>query len=281
VYGTRLRRTSDSARRRSASRSGVLSACARPCPIENPVTRTICGLAVGSRIASMTACFGRQLGWPAWTWPCLLGAALAAGAFVVWERRLADHGGRPILDVGLFTLPGVGSGVLTVWLIMGGYGAFLLMLTLHLQGSLLHPAARRADIRDLRLRVRERQPDLDARAAGRARLASVRRLTRDGSGAARDRPAGRQRRLAGGGHGSAVVARRRRPRPRLLALAPQGSAHALAITTGVVAGVLVLAAISAGLEVVRARVTPVAGQAGGAGPTPCVETSSTSSSRWS
>jgi hypothetical protein len=100
------------------------------------VTRTICGLAVGSRIASMTACFGRQLGWPAWTWPCLLGAALAAGAFVVWERRLADHGGRPILDVGLFTLPGVGSGVLTVWLIMGGYGAFLLMLTLHLQGSL-------------------------------------------------------------------------------------------------------------------------------------------------
>ena len=80
--------------------------------------------------------FGRQFGWPAWTWPCLLGAALTARAFVTWERRIAGRGGRPVLDLDLFKLTGVSSGVLTVWLIMGCYAAFLLMLTLYLQGTL-------------------------------------------------------------------------------------------------------------------------------------------------
>jgi hypothetical protein len=80
--------------------------------------------------------FGRQLQWPAWVWPCLLGALVAARAFGIWERRLAGRGGRPLCDLELFTLPGVTGGVLTVWLVNGCYAGFLLVLTLHLQGSL-------------------------------------------------------------------------------------------------------------------------------------------------
>jgi hypothetical protein len=45
-------------------------------------------------------------------------------------------GGRPLFDLDLFKLPGVTLGVLTVWLVMGGYAGFLLMLTLHLQENL-------------------------------------------------------------------------------------------------------------------------------------------------
>ena len=80
--------------------------------------------------------FGRQLAWPAWVWPCLLSAVIAARAFAVRERRLAARGGRPVFDLGLFGLSGVTRGVFTVWLVMGCYAGFLLMLTLHLQGTL-------------------------------------------------------------------------------------------------------------------------------------------------
>ena len=235
--------------------------------------------------------FGRQFGWPAWTWPCLLGAALAARAFVTWERRIAGHGGRPVLDLDLFKLTGVSSGVLTVWLIMGCYAAFLLMLTLYLQGTLhftpLHAGLifaiyacgfASASLTWTRAprRVRAWLPPGGTLAMGAALLA-IGLLA--GGGTWPVAATAPLLLLGGAGHalGFSPLAHRLTDTIRpaqtadlsaliltasvlgpvagvaglvgiYLTLAPQGSAHALAITTGVVAGVLVLAAISAGLE---------------------------------
>jgi hypothetical protein len=238
--------------------------------------------------------FGRQLGWPEWVWPCLLGALIAGGAFVAWERRLATLGGRPVLDLDLFKLSGVSLGVLTVWLVMGCYAGFLLMLTLHLQGSLhftpLHAGLifaiyafgfASASLTWTRApeRVRAWLPPIGPVAMGAALLA-VGRLARHGgwptAGAAP------LLFLAGAGHamGFSPLAHRLTTTIRpaqaadlsgliltasvlgqvagvaalvgvYLSLAPHGSANALASTTSIVAGVLVLATIASSLQLAR------------------------------
>lgn len=80
--------------------------------------------------------FGRDYDWPAWVWPCFAGCMLAGWAFIARERRLSASGGRPLLDLRLFGLPGVTAGVIAVTLITACYTGFLLSLTLHLQGAL-------------------------------------------------------------------------------------------------------------------------------------------------
>jgi hypothetical protein len=240
--------------------------------------------------------FGRQLDWPAWTWACLVGAVTAGRAFVVWERRVGARGGRPVLDLDLFTVPGVGSGVVTVWLIMGCYGAFVLMLTLHLQGSLHFTALHAGLIFAIYAAgfaiaslswtrapapVRAWLPVGGPLAMGAALLA-ISLLARDGGW-----PTAATAPLllvAGAGHalGFSPLAHRLTTTIRpaqaadlsgliltanllgpvagiaglvgvYLSLAPQGSARALAITTGVVVAVLVLATTIAGLELARSR----------------------------
>ena len=79
---------------------------------------------------------GRQAGWPAWIWPSFAGSAIAARAFVVRERRVQARGGDPVFDLRLLRRSRVAAGVLAVILMMGCYSGFLLILTLHLQGSL-------------------------------------------------------------------------------------------------------------------------------------------------
>jgi hypothetical protein len=56
-------------------------------------------------------------------------------AFARLERALVDRRLRPLLDVRLLDLPGVGAGVLAVLLIMACYSGFLITLTLFLQAS--------------------------------------------------------------------------------------------------------------------------------------------------
>jgi MFS family permease len=80
--------------------------------------------------------FGRDAGWPAWTWPCLTLCALALTGFVAFERRLARRGGDPLFDLDVLVLPRVAAGVGAVLLLMACYAGFLVSLTLHLQGGL-------------------------------------------------------------------------------------------------------------------------------------------------
>ena len=238
--------------------------------------------------------FGRQLGWPAWTWPCLVGAVIAARAFAVGERRLAARGGRPVFDLDLFALPAVTFGVLAVWLVMACYAGFLLMLTLYLQGSLhftpLHAglifsiyaagfAAASLTWTRARERVRAWLPPTGSLTMGAALLAIGLLAHADGWPTAATAPL---LLCAGAGHalGFSPLAHRLTTTIRpaqatdlsglilttnllsqvvgvagpvgiYLALASHGSASALMITTGILAAVLVLAAISASLALRR------------------------------
>ena len=80
--------------------------------------------------------FGRDYGWPAWTWVCFAACALAASSFVVHERRFQRRGGDPLVELGLLLTTRVAAGVIGVLLVMSCYAGFLVSLTLYLQGGL-------------------------------------------------------------------------------------------------------------------------------------------------
>jgi hypothetical protein len=80
--------------------------------------------------------FGRDAGWPLWVWPSLACCGLALAAFAAIERRVGSRGRDPLFDLSVLAVPGVTAGVVAVMLVMACYWAFLVSLTLHLQGSL-------------------------------------------------------------------------------------------------------------------------------------------------
>jgi MFS family permease len=80
--------------------------------------------------------FGRDYGWPAWSWTSFTACALAAASFVVHERRLRRRGSDPLFDLGLLRAPRVAAGVIAVLLVMSCYAGFLVSLTLYLQAGL-------------------------------------------------------------------------------------------------------------------------------------------------
>jgi MFS family permease len=80
--------------------------------------------------------FGRDYGWPAWSWACFAACALAASSFVVHERRFHRRGGDPLVELGLLLTTRVAAGVIGVLLVMSCYAGFLVSLTLYLQGDL-------------------------------------------------------------------------------------------------------------------------------------------------
>ena len=282
----------------------LLLACRKRLPAIAPARQRLDLAGVGLLSATLLALIvpltlGRQLSWPAWVWPCLLGAVITAKAFTIRERRLAAHGGRPVFDLDLFTLSSVTFGVLTVWLVMGCYAGFLLMLTLYLQGILhftpLHAGLifaiyacgfASASLTWTRApqRVRPWLPPSGPLAMGAALLAVG--LLAHGSDwptAATAPPLF----LAGAGHalGFSPLAHRLTTTIRpaqaadlsgliltasllgqvagvaalvgvYLSLGPHGSASALTTTTSILAAVLVLAAISAGLQLARTARAP-------------------------
>ena len=80
--------------------------------------------------------FGRDYGWPAWSWLCFAACALGAACFVGHERRFHQRGGDPLLDLGLLRAPRVAARAIAVLLVMSCYAGFLVSLTLYLQGNL-------------------------------------------------------------------------------------------------------------------------------------------------
>jgi Major Facilitator Superfamily len=80
--------------------------------------------------------FGREYGWPAWSWACLAACALAVSLFLAHERRLRRRASDPLFDLGLLRARPVASGAMCVLLVMSCYAGFLVSLTLYLQGSL-------------------------------------------------------------------------------------------------------------------------------------------------
>ena len=76
---------------------------------------------------------GRQLGWPAWTWASLAAAPVLLGAFARHQRHLAQTGGAPLIDLGLFREKRLSAGLITQLGLWCGQASFFLVLGLYLQ----------------------------------------------------------------------------------------------------------------------------------------------------
>jgi EmrB/QacA subfamily drug resistance transporter len=123
---------------------GVLAALAavRVLPKDQPEAHTrLDGGGVGLvtialLLLSVPLLEGRDNGWPLWMLVCLVCAAPALGLFLVYERRLAERGGSPLVRIELFRNQGFAGGVPIALLFMASYASFLLLLAVYLQAGL-------------------------------------------------------------------------------------------------------------------------------------------------
>ncbi|HWM99527.1 MAG TPA: MFS transporter, partial [Streptosporangiaceae bacterium] len=93
-------------------------------------------------LVALPLMLGHQENWPSWVFACLgLGVALAA-VFVMVERRIADRGGDPLLNLAVLRAPGLVPGLAAVAVLMITYGGFLFSFALHLQAGLGDSALR-------------------------------------------------------------------------------------------------------------------------------------------
>jgi EmrB/QacA subfamily drug resistance transporter len=76
---------------------------------------------------------GRQSGWPAWTWASLAAAPVLLAGFILHQRHVAQSGGTPLLDLGLFRDKRLSAGLVTQLGLWCGQASFFLVLGLYLQ----------------------------------------------------------------------------------------------------------------------------------------------------
>ena len=78
---------------------------------------------------------GRTLGWPVWSWILLALAAPAAATFYIVEGRLERRGRHPIVPPTLLRLRGMRRGLLITMPFFAGFGTFMFVSALTLQGG--------------------------------------------------------------------------------------------------------------------------------------------------
>lgn len=79
---------------------------------------------------------GREAGWPAWTWACLVCSAVAFAGFAVVERRVEGRGGTPLVSLTLLRQRSFVVGIALVVLLYASLNSFFLVLSLTLQDGL-------------------------------------------------------------------------------------------------------------------------------------------------
>jgi MFS family permease len=85
---------------------------------------------------------GHQENWPWWVFGCIALGFMLAAVFVATERRIADRGGDPLLNLAVLRAPGLVPGLAAVAVLMITYGGFLFSFALHLQAGLGDSALR-------------------------------------------------------------------------------------------------------------------------------------------
>ncbi|MFF3226173.1 MFS transporter [Nocardia suismassiliense] len=79
---------------------------------------------------------GREAGWPWWTWACFVASAAAFALFAVIERRVAEAGGDPLVDLALFAQRSFTVGILLVLCVYALLTSYYLALSISLQEGL-------------------------------------------------------------------------------------------------------------------------------------------------
>jgi MFS family permease len=79
---------------------------------------------------------GHQEGWPSWVFGAVAAGLALAVVFVLAERRIANRGGDPLLNLAVLRVPGLAPGLVTMAILMATYGGFLFSFAVHLQGGL-------------------------------------------------------------------------------------------------------------------------------------------------
>ncbi|POX48376.1 MFS transporter [Streptomyces sp. Ru71] len=99
---------------------------------------------LGAAVSLLTVplVLGREQDWPLWSWLSLAGSVVVFALFCAFESRLARRGGAPLIAPRVLRHPGMGLAVLRILAAMAVNGAFLFVLTLHVQGGLGYSALR-------------------------------------------------------------------------------------------------------------------------------------------
>ena len=85
---------------------------------------------------------GHQENWPSWVFACVALGLVLSAVFVGVERRIANRGGDPLLNLAVLRAPGLVPGLAAVAVLMITYGGFLFSFALHLQAGLGDSALR-------------------------------------------------------------------------------------------------------------------------------------------
>jgi MFS family permease len=85
---------------------------------------------------------GHQEGWPGWLLACIGAGCVLSVAFVFTERAVAARGGDSLLRLSVLRSPGLPSGLVSLFLVLAGYGGFLFIFAIHLQTGLGYSALR-------------------------------------------------------------------------------------------------------------------------------------------
>ncbi|MEO3873036.1 MFS transporter [Nonomuraea sp. B12E4] len=94
------------------------------------------GFALALALVLVPLGLGNSLGWPAWTWVCMV---LSVPAFALtwrWQRVLGARGGQPVLDLALLKVRSYLAGVGSLVAFMAYFASFMFTLTLLLQSGL-------------------------------------------------------------------------------------------------------------------------------------------------
>jgi len=93
-------------------------------------------LSVSVLLVVLPLSVGRSEGWPVWTWACLAASLPALALFIAAQRRLADRGGAPLVDVRALSTRPILCGLATLLAATGTYYALLFTLAQYLQRGL-------------------------------------------------------------------------------------------------------------------------------------------------
>lgn len=90
-------------------------------------------LTVGLLLLTFPLVEGRDAGWPAWAWVCLLAAVPVLVGFVAFERAKAARGGSPLVVLRLFRQRAFVAGLLITLLFNAQSAGYFLSFALYLQ----------------------------------------------------------------------------------------------------------------------------------------------------